>query len=213
MESTSENIQKVERCNFCFANIYNDSDHICDPDGIKASYRRAGGVYANAPYPLFDVWSADLYYLNPIGGTFEMVCHGQQLLSPATDGIISFKKGENLCVATYEATSLKKCAIIFAAIKDDQCQMLFRIATSPDRGLEFFMLDSTLTLENGRFNMPIEYRMNTAMILGITSESTSMVFRVYANSTGAIEIDNFNGYSTACLINSAVNSEVNILDR
>lgn len=175
------------------------------------SYRTP--VYASTFYPLFDVkLRDDLYHLNPISGQFEKVDQTKQFLCP-TEGIITLKKVDDTSVATYEAVSLKELSIIFVAMRDNHCQLMFRAGISSNHGLQFFMLDSALTLENGRFATPIEFKLNTVMIFGIKSKTSRMDFRVFANSTGAIDIANFNGYATTCFMNCTPNFQVNFIPK
>lgn len=203
-----EIIENVQRCNDCFASVYNGAQHNCDHNREVTSFRTP--VYVNPPSPLFDFQLlGNLYYLNLESGQFEMFERAQKLICPATDGVFSVFLKNNVSAASYKATSIKNFSIIFAKMQANNCQLLFRASISSNYGLQFSELNSELHFTNDRFDIPNQYRMNTAMILAIKSKSTKIDFLVFANSTGLIETENFNGYSTTCFVNCLPTFQVN----
>lgn len=191
------NIRKVARCDTCFLNILNDSEHICNPESVIVSSFRTN-VYSKPLYRLFNVQSDDLYFLDSINRKFEKIGHGDQLLSPATNGIMTFDEDDSAVVATYSACKLQEFSIIFVAMDRNDYQMFFRVVVTANNGLVFHMMDSKLTADRDRFILPDEYKMNTALILG--TQSGTMQFQVFC---GANESMVSNGYS--CFVNRKVN--------
>lgn len=194
--------QKVHRCSSCFMNIFDDSEHICFAQNPKASWLRTG-VYGATPFRLFATEiNGKMSHLNADTQKFDPIFDGMVLLSPPTDGLVRFKQNGNFSTASYAAASLKRFSIIIATNTDVNCHLLFRIMISANHGLEFSKLDSELQAINGRFVLPKEYNLNTAMVLGLPPTTLSMTFRIYANESGSVDYTHFNGLCTSGFIGS-----------
>lgn len=200
--------QKIRRCNLCFVNIFDNLEHTCVVSNERVSWFRTN-TYAATPWSLFELeYNCDMYYLNTNIGRFEKIFDGQTLLSASTDGLICFKKKDDSYIASYAACSFKRFSIIVATCSGNHCRLLFRVEICADQGLKFYKIDSELPLENDRVVLPIECKLNTAIVLGVEPKSLWMDFRVFANTNGDINYENFNGYTISRLIGNPLELKV-----
>lgn len=185
--------QTISRCESCSMNIFNESEHTCHAVYPKVSWLRTG-VYATMPLPLFDIeFIGEMYHHNKNTEKFEMIFDDKLLLSPSTDGLISFRRNSNMSIASYASGCFKRFSVIIATFSENSCRLLFRVETSARHGLQWFKLDLELPATNGCIVLPVQYNLSIVMVLGTDQKLLRVGFRIYANETGAIDYQNFNG--------------------
>lgn len=193
--------QIIQRCNVCYVNILDEMDHSCISEDQRKKWIRTR-VYAATPTPLFELrFQGEPYFLDENTNEFLPIHHGHILLSQQIDGYFHFNKNLDFA-ASYLCTSIKKFSIVVASLsQQNQWYLLFRVEITASHGLKFYKLDFALDSNNGRIVIPSEYNLNTALFLGIANiQSLWMDFYVFANTSGEIDYENFNGYKVSRLI-------------
>lgn len=123
MAHCSGSPQKIRRCESCFINIFDDTEHICLPPNQRVS-GLSTGVYVASPVTLFDFEAyGEMYHLNANNKNFELV--GEKLLTPSTDGLILFEKNEGFVTARYKAASFKRLSFFVATRSSTSCVWSF----------------------------------------------------------------------------------------
>lgn len=192
----------IRRCDHCYVNILDDTNHTCLPHQITAIKK---WVYVKQLHKMFTFKiDGEMFYLNSRNGRFELISDNQKLLSPATDGLISFEKKVDTFVASYSASTFKRFAIVFARlIRGNQWKSFMAVETTPT-GLRAYNVDLNVT-----DTVPNELKFNTIAILGLKPKSIYMDFDVFANETGEIDERNFDGYKMSHLIANRMEIWVN----
>lgn len=193
--------QQIQRCNVCYVNILDEMDHTCISEDQRKKWIRTD-IYAVTPTPLFDLrFQGEPYFLDENSNEFLPIHDGHLLICSQIDGYFRFNKNGDF-VASYLCTSIKQFSIVVATrSQQNQWQLLFRVEITASHGLKFYKLESALDLNNGRIVIPPEYNLNTALFLGIADiQSLWMDFCVFANTSGEIDYENFNGYKVSRLI-------------
>lgn len=132
-------------------------------------------------------------------GEFRSVYPGLKLHNEVIGGIFSFKTLQSgRTVMTLDAVSIKRIAIVFAFWHKHCWRVRFRLVVSTSNGMVAFPLTRTLFLDDGKIQMPTDFKHNTALFLGLHSEAdlNTLALRVFANANGVIDAMNFNGYET-----------------
>lgn len=193
--------QIIQRCNVCYVNILNGMNHTCISEDQRKKWIRTD-VYATTPRPLFELrFQGEPYFLDENSNEFLPIHDGHLSLSPQIDGYFRFNKN-GYFAASYLCTSIKHFSIVVASLSQtNQWHLLFRVEINATHGLKFYKLDFALDSNNGRIVIPSEYNLNTALFLGVANiQSLWMDFYVFANTSGEIDYENFNGYEVSRLI-------------
>lgn len=171
--------QKLQRCQLCFANIFDDTEHICAMEMV--SFLRTK-VYAEPALPIFKLgFIGDLSHLDQTTGKFEKIYEHMILMSASTDGLIKCEESGKWNAITYMATSLKRFTVLVATLSDTNvATFLFRIEVR-NHGLRFEKLDMEIQASNGHYNLPPELELNTALVLGVDEETQWAQVDIYTN--------------------------------
>lgn len=137
----------------------------------------------------------DVSYLSHTGAFDEMP---ETLLSPAT-GCILNTHGRKFKFIDVSAANFTRFSFAIAIFQNGFWRLRFTAVLSRVHGLLLFKAHSTLTLKNGRFDVPDSMKKNTVAIIGLKPKrnSVSVSFDIFANAEGNPTDDKmgFNGYS------------------
>lgn len=186
---------RIHCCPRCLFSSIDGNGHTspCFPQNTVSGFR--SNVYAISPKTLFKLRVNDqhgtMFILNAEIGKFVTVPN-DILFSPATEGIFDFKKmGEKVQLITYRGASVKRFSVILCVLNKKLWRLRARLVVTQYEGLLCFkMYKTTYQDENGCFQIADEFKNNTALIIGMKSESEEIKFELRINTSD-------NGYPTA----------------
>lgn len=172
----------VRRCETCFINILDQRPHRCIDHGI-AAYRSRVYTTQTKPFFTFQMTGA-MYQLDSRLKNFQLIANGQQLVSPATNGMLSFTIDGETVSASYDASLFKIFSIVFAKMIGNEWCSILRVQTT-STGIQLHKMP----------NVPIDInalKFNTIAVLGVEPKPTQVIlskldFNVLANESGPID--------------------------
>lgn len=133
-------------------------------------------------------------------GKFVDINSSQSIFNEIIEGIFEFKTLQNgNTVMTFDSVSIKRFSIIFAFFRNKSWRLRLRMVVTTSNGIIAFPMTKTLFTTDGKIEIPQEFRTNTVLMFGLHSEADeiNLALRVFANSTGLINENHFNGYECA----------------
>lgn len=179
---------RIHCCPRCLFSSIDGNGHTspCFPQNTVSGFR--SNVYAISPKTLFKLRVNDqcgtMFVLNGEIGKFVSVPN-DILFSPATEGIFEFKKlNENVQMITYRGASVKRFSVILCVLNKNLWRMRARLVVTQYEGVLCFKMYKTMYKdENGCFRIADEFKNNTAMIIGMKSESDEIKFELRINTS------------------------------
>lgn len=111
------------------------------------------------------------------------------------NGVFDVRSVQGKSVITFDATLIKRFSIVVAYLLGGFWRLRYRLVVTLQDGVLCFPMRKTCDNQNGVYRIPIEFDLNTALIIGIapSDEKSALNLRIYANETGCIT-NAFNGY-------------------
>lgn len=110
------------------------------------------------------------------------------MVNSCIDGMFTWRQNEmnQLQVITFNATALKSFAIMFAVQSENLWRVRFLLVITPKHGVLCFKPQQTLYKQNGLFEIPAGYNLNTALFIGLRNvpDKANIDVRVFANEFG-----------------------------
>ncbi|XP_031626191.1 uncharacterized protein LOC116342644 [Contarinia nasturtii] len=174
----------IRRCPRCLVTSVNGENHTtpCYPTHTVAQFRT--NVYGLTPTRMFSIRFQDIdwvYHWDKNTGSFEHVTDDFMLLSPATEGIFRSGSSSTSRAIHYDAVSAKRFSVLIAVFDGSRWRFRIRVLCSPTDGVICFPLAKTFYNQGRQLILPDEYKMNTALVIGINAAKVndiSMNFRV-----------------------------------
>lgn len=135
--------------------------------------------------------------MNSDTGEFVPVRRGDLFINDVVEGIFRFgETNSGNTVMTYEAVSIKPFSIVFGFYHKKAWRLRFCLVVSQSNGIILFPMTKTLFIDDEKIQVPAEMRGNTALVFGFHSkaDAINLAFRVFANNTGYVNENPFNGY-------------------
>lgn len=192
----------IQRCPECLVISPTGSGHVspCPPCNTISPLRSSISSTTMTPVIKirFENPLCSVQVLNKEINRFVDVHPNLKMLNEVIEGIFHFNTiGRGRKVMTFEAASMKRFSIIFAFLHKHSRKLRLRMVISLKNGVVAFPLTKTLFLDKGNIDVPKEYNANTALFIGLHTQSDDIQFtvRAYANAAGRNIISNgkFNG--------------------
>lgn len=194
--------QTVHRCANCFINIFDASFHTCPRRHVEKFIQY--NIYVKPVFKLFEIEvDGEIFFLSD---KMELVVDSKKWLCMPTGGMISIHKNHWISTATYAACSLKTVSVLIAIMSGDNWHLKYRIEASQEHCIRLFKLDTVISTN---CFLPEMFRMNTSAVIGIKPKSIESIFRVFANETGIVNCDEFDGCISSLLIGNPSQIQVN----
>lgn len=182
--------QMLHRCPDCLLITPNGEGHTnpCPPRHTISVPRE--NIFSKTMTTVFKIRLANPSYvlkvMNSETNMFMDVSSGLSLFNDIIEGVFSFKTFDSgSTVMTFEATSIKRFSIIFAVFIRNSWRLRLRLVITLKTGIIGFPLTKILYVDNGRIEIPKEYRTNTVLFFGIhATDDIQLAVRVFANSSG-----------------------------
>lgn len=187
------------RCSRCLVFSFDGKNHVTPCAPINTISIRRKNILAKNCFPMFSMKVNsvnDIFYLNSSDGKFIPI-QKSKLLSPSTDGFFSFSSSENFNFMSYTSSQYHRFSVIFAILINGLWRLRLNAVTTAKSGLKLFKLTSTLSKIDGLFKIPSGYALQNVLLVGIKPKNIDALeldFKIYANSTGIISLDPFDGY-------------------
>lgn len=125
--------------------------------------------------------------LNSETKAFVHVEENLKLFNDVIEGVFSFKSdSDGRKIMTYKSTSMHRFSIVFAYFHKNAWRLRLRLVVTTNNGVKAFPMTKTLYLEDGRVEIPREFKTNSVLFIGLHSDTENIetAVRVHANSSG-----------------------------
>lgn len=156
-------------------------------------------IYAETPLPLFKLRIENpndvIHLLNKETGVFEKVEENKVIHAHEVNGIFRIFKSMGKSIIGFDATALNRFSVAVAYLIAGVWRLRYRLVLTHTDGVLCFPLHTTFEHQQEEYRIPIKFKLNTVLIVGIDPqmEVSTVNVRVFANESGNIT-DTFNGY-------------------
>lgn len=180
--------QEIDRCNGCKLPIFDQEVHNCVTNRIPRSFYT--DIFAKEALPLFRfTYKGDVYFLDEKNEFYKM-CHDQNLICDAIDGMFTMNSIEGYSSIFYNSIAEKKFSFFFAILRHNTWKLWLRAVVSKSNGLQLFYLDGD---QFGPILLQPQYMLNTVAVFGIVPDADRIQinFAVYADT---VDCETRSGY-------------------
>lgn len=146
-------------------------------------------------YPVNDV---DVMYMAHDASSFKMFTHNVKLVSVPAESLLTFREIDtNTNAIAVKQYRYKRCSILIVVLdKSNMYRVRFLLVFTPIHGVLVFSYSTTPNMRNGLLEIPAQFTKNTIVILLLKpkNENFYIALNVFANETGRIDLNPFNGY-------------------
>lgn len=178
-----------KRCYRCLVTSFNSYGHKSPCTDPRSISQLRNDIFGKLPLPMFKfrvAQSESVYALDIDDGVFNELVDGQQVLSPATKGIFTYKIRHGHKIVCYDALKFTRFSILIAIFSNNHWRFRFRVVPTTIHGVLVFKISTKLTETNGRIQPSSDDIQNTPIIIGIrpSEREVKIDFRISARPKG-----------------------------
>lgn len=154
---------------------------------------------------LVDDFNGSLHCLDRTTGLSNDAEGSLKLHAHTVNGVFDIQKDESgKYVISFDGTKLTRFSMEMAFFSGGAWRLRYRLVVTMQDGILCFPLHTTFNNSAGIYSTPPEFDLNTVLIFGIatTAIESKIKVKIFANGTGFLSKQRFNGYFGAVKWNS-----------